>query len=76
MTTSRQGWFARLAAATGFPSSLSMALRCLLGVGVLTLIERFVLYPPAALAFDIAIAVAALVIVLLLAFFTVRARSG
>jgi hypothetical protein len=67
-------WFSRVAFATGFPSSRSLASRSVLGVAAVTLIQRFGLYPSAALAFDVFIAIAALAIMLLFSFFIARAR--
>jgi hypothetical protein len=67
-------WFSRVAFATGFPSSRSLATRSTFGVAGLTLIQRFVLYPSAALAFDVLIAIAMLAIMLLASWFVVRAR--
>jgi len=40
-----------------------------------TLVQRFGLYPSAALAFDVSIAIAVLAIMLLLSFFIARARQ-
>lgn len=63
----------RVALATGFASTRSLVMRCLLAVAGCTLLQRFVLWPSAAPVFDIAIACAAFAILLLLSFFMVRA---
>jgi hypothetical protein len=67
-------WFSKVAFATGFPSSRPLATRSTFGVAGFTLIQRFVLYPSAALAFDVLIAVGMLAIALLANWFVVRAR--
>jgi hypothetical protein len=64
----------RPAAAMGFPSARSLALRSTVGVAAMTIFERFVFYPSAALAFDVMIAVALLGIALLANFMAVRSR--
>jgi hypothetical protein len=64
----------RLAFATGFPSSRSLVVRAILGVAAVTLVQRFGLYPSAALAFDVVIAIATMAILLLFSYFTARAR--
>ena len=64
----------RVASATGFPSSLSLVVRSILGVAAVTLVQLFALYPSAALAFDALMAIAAMAILLLFSFFIVRAR--
>jgi len=68
-------WFSKVAFATGFPSSRSLASRSVIGVAGVTLVQRFGLYPSAALAFDVSIAIAVLAIMLLLSFFIARARQ-
>ena len=68
------GWFSRVAFATGFPSGRSLATRSILGVAGFALIQRFVLYPSAALAFDVLIAISMLAIALLASWLVVRAR--
>jgi hypothetical protein len=69
------GWFSKVALATGYPSSRSLASRSVLGVAGVTLVQRFGLYPSAALPFDVFIAIAVLAITLLLSFFIARARQ-
>jgi hypothetical protein len=64
----------RVAFATGFPSSRSFVVRSILGVVAVTLVQRFALYPSAALAFDVLIAIAAMAILLLFSFFIARAH--
>jgi hypothetical protein len=64
----------RVAFATGFPSAGSFVVRSTLGVVAVTLVERFALYPSAALAFDVLVAIAAMAILLLLSYFIARAR--
>lgn len=64
----------RVAFATGVPSSRSFVVRSILGMVAVTLVQRFALYPSAALAFDVPIAVAAMAILLLFSFFIARAR--
>jgi hypothetical protein len=73
-TPTDSSWFSRVAFATGFPSSRSLATRSTLGVAGGTLLQRFVLYPSAALAFDVLIAIAMLALGLLASWFVVRAR--
>ncbi len=67
-------WLLQLALATGFPSSASLVIRSVLGVAAGTLVQRFGLYPSAALAFDVSIAIVTMAIMLLFAFFIVRTR--
>jgi hypothetical protein len=64
----------RPAAAMGFPSARSLVLRSTVGVAAITIFERFVLYPSAAVAFDVMIAAALLGIGLLANFAAVRSR--
>jgi hypothetical protein len=66
---------ARTASATGFRSAHSLALRSGIAVTVETLLERFVWWPSAAVAFDVAIAVAAWAIIILLSSFILASRS-
>lgn len=65
----------RLALAMGFPSASWLLVQSALGVTAVTLVERLLLYPRASLGFDVAIAVAAVAIVLLLQYFVVRDRT-
>jgi len=65
----------RLALATGFPSSQSLVMRSALGVAGVTLLQRFVLWPTAAVAFDVFIAIAVVAILILWGFFIVRGRG-
>jgi hypothetical protein len=67
-------WFSRVAFATGLPSTRSLVSRSVLGVAGVTLVQRFGLYPSAALGFDVFIAAAVLGIMLLFSFFIARAR--
>ena len=67
---------ASIALATGCRSGWEFVLRCLGGICVTTIVQHLFLYPGAAVAFDIAISVAAVGIMQLLAFFMVRAQSG
>jgi hypothetical protein len=67
-------WFSRVAFATGFPSRRSLATRSTVYLAAFTLLQRFVLWPSAALAFDVLIAIAMLAIMLLASWFVVRAR--
>jgi hypothetical protein len=71
----KSSWLSKMAFATGYPSSRSLASRSVLGVAGVTLVQRFGLYPSAALPFDIFIAIAVLAITLLLSFFIGRARQ-
>lgn len=69
-----QSWLSRVAFATGFPSRRSLAARSILGVAGVTFVQRFVLYPSAALAFDVLIALAMVAIGMLASYLVVRAR--
>jgi hypothetical protein len=69
--TAASGWLSTVASRTGFSSSRSLALRSILGLAGVTLIQRFALYPTAALGFDLCVSVAALAITLLVANFMV-----
>ena len=64
----------RVASTTEFPSSRSFVVRSIVGVVAVTLVQRFALYPSAALAFDVLVAIAAVAILLLFSFFIARAR--
>ncbi len=68
------GWLSRAAYATGFPSIRSLVMRSLLGIVAVTLVQRFALYPSTAAAFDVSIAISAMAIMLLFAYFIGRAR--
>jgi hypothetical protein len=70
-----RGVLIRVAAATGFTSLQSFALRSVVGVAAVALVQRFILYPSAALGFDLAVSVAILGIMLLLAYFMLNPRS-
>lgn len=76
VTAVRQGWLLRLALAVGCPSVSWFLVQSALGVTAVTLVQRLFLYPSATLGFDVAIAVAAMAIVLLLEYFVVRDRTG
>lgn len=73
--TVRARWLLRLALATGFPSVSWLVIQSALAVAAVTLVQRFLLYPPAPLGFDVGMALAALAIVLLLGFFMTRDRT-
>jgi hypothetical protein len=64
----------RVAFATGFPSGRSLVVRSTLGVVAVTLVQRFALYPSAAPAFDILVAIAATAVLLLFSHYIARAR--
>lgn len=59
----------------GLPSASWLFVQSALGVTAVTLMQRLFLYPSAALGFDVAIAVAAMAILLLLQYFMVRDRT-
>ena len=63
-----------VASSSGCGTVRALVFRSALGVAGLILIQRFVLYPSAAIAFDALIALATLAIVLLFATFIVRSR--
>ena len=67
-------WISRVAFATGFPSRRSLATRSTVYLAGFTLLQRYVLWPSAALAFDALITVSGLAIALLASWFVVRAR--
>jgi hypothetical protein len=67
-------WFSRVAFATGFPSRRSLATRSTVYLAAFTLLQRFVLWPSAALAFDVLITISGLAIALLASWLVVRAR--
>ena len=67
-------WLTKAARATGFPSSRSLVVRSILGIVAVTLVQRFGLYPSAAVAFDVSIAIIATAIMLLFSYFIGRAR--
>ena len=68
------GWLTKFALATGFPSGWSLLVRSAVGFAGVVAVQRFVLYPSAALGFDAVIAVAVLAILLLLGYFVARGR--
>jgi hypothetical protein len=65
------GLLSAVASRTGFSSNQSLVVRSVLGVMGVTLIQRFALYPSAAVGFDLGVSIAALAIMLLLANFMV-----
>ena len=67
-------WLSKVAVSTGFPSGGSLLRRCILGVVVVTLVQRFGLYPSAGVVFDIFVAIAVMGTMLLFSYFIVRAR--
>lgn len=68
-------WFSTVASRTGFSSTRSLAVRSVLELAGVTLVQRFVLWPSAALGFDLFVSVAGLAIMLLLAHYMVSARD-
>jgi uncharacterized membrane protein YqhA len=74
MESQDPSWLSRVAFATGFSTGRAWVMRSIVAVLGETLLQRFVFWPSAALAFDVFIAIAAWAILLLLSYFKVRAQ--